>query len=114
MATNEMEFDRKMSRLQRHVNLIEAVAVFLSKHPVIASRCHLYPINGCVGLDFEEKAFIRPMGKNPIRLRLERHRENLQFDDDKTICEDVSGVSTGRLTALLLKTGLDLNNPGTD
>jgi hypothetical protein len=69
MASNEVEFERKMTRLQRHMNLIEAVAVFLTKHPVIASRCQLYPLSGCVGLDFEEKAFIRPLGKQAIRLR---------------------------------------------
>jgi len=94
MTSNEVQLERKMIRLQRHVSLIEAVAVFLTKHPILASRCDLELLRGCVGLDFEEKAFIRPLGKDPIRLRLERRSEDQEDFAERTIYEDVSALST--------------------
>jgi hypothetical protein len=103
MASPEEQLERKMAQLQRYVSRIEAVAVFLTKHPTLASKCKLVPLAGSVGLEFEERPFIRPLGKHTIVLRLERYSEDEKSYAERTVCEDVSVPSGRELATVLLQ-----------
>jgi hypothetical protein len=103
MASPEEQLERKMAQLQRYVSRIEAVAVFLTKHPTLASKRKLVPLAGSVGLEFEERAFIRPVGKHTIVLRLERYSEDEKSHAERTVCEDVSVPSGRELATVLLQ-----------
>ena len=114
MASPEEQLERKMAQLQRYVSRIEAVAVFLTKHPTLASKCKLAPLAGSVGLEFEERAFIRPLGKHTIVLRLERYSEDEKSYAERTVCEDVSVLSGRELANVLLQVNIDLRKPEAD
>jgi hypothetical protein len=114
MASPEEQLERKMAQLQRYVSRIEAVAAFLTKHPTLASKCKLVPLAGSVGLEFEERAFIRPLGKHTIVLRLERYSEDEKSYAERTVCEDVSVLSGRELAIVLLQVNIDLRKPEAD
>lgn len=105
---------RKLKALKQRIALIEAVASFLKRHPALASRCVLQQMGTTVGLYFEDKARVRPVGKQQVTLRLERYVEDWEpFDDDKKrlVCADVSVLSPQELALAFRKVGIDLTKP---
>ena len=110
----DMKLARKLKALKQRVALIEAVASFLTKHPVIASRCVLQQMGTTVGLYFEDKAPIRPVGKQAVTLRLERYIDDWEsFGDDekRLVYSDVSALSPEELAKVLKKVKIDLSKP---
>ena len=67
-----------------------------------------------VGLYFEDKALIRPVGKQAITLRLERYIDDWEpFGDDekRLVYSDVSALSPEELAKVLKKVKIDLSKP---
>jgi hypothetical protein len=55
--------EKKLISLQRRIDRIQALADFLTKHPVIAARSGLKPASGgLMGLVIDDKVFVRPQG----------------------------------------------------
>jgi hypothetical protein len=114
MAEVNNALERKLNRLQRYASMIESLAIFLTNHPKIADRCELKELYGKVGLDFDEKGLIVPMGKTAIVLRLSRYASNVEIGGETLVCSDVSKLSTQQLHEALLEIGVDLNKPDGD
>ncbi len=97
--------EKKLILLQRRIDRIQALADFLTKHPVIAARSDLKPTyGGLMGLVIDDKVFVRPQGLNKPGLRMERWLEDAFTEvelQDRMVCEDISGLSTEELEKLL-------------
>lgn len=105
-----MKLDHTLRSLELRVARIEALAVFLIAHPGIGSRCILRQMGENVALSLEGRAYIRPMGNQPVVLRLEKQTdpwESIAYDQEWFICEDVSKLSSRELARELQKVGLD-------
>ncbi len=110
----DLKLARKLKALKQRVALIEGVANFLTKHPVISSRCVLQQMGTTVGLYFEDKARIRPVGKQTVALRLERYIDDWEpFGDDekRLVHSDVSELSPVELAQVLRKVKIYLSKP---
>lgn len=96
---------KKLISLQSRIERIQALAEFLKKHPFLASISDLKPTSGgLIGLVIDDKAFVRPQGINKPELRMERWLEDSFIEaelQDRIVSEDVSGLSTEQLQALL-------------
>jgi hypothetical protein len=111
MATSELA--RMQKALNRRIALIKALSKFLEDHPELASRSQLKQLGNNVGLNINEKALIRPGGRDRPVLRLERYIEDWQDYDlkERIICADVLPLSPGELDAVLKAAGVDLAKP---
>jgi hypothetical protein len=80
--------DQMLKNLGLRVARLEAIAVFLIAHPGIASRCTLHQKGENVGLRFEDRAYIRPVGTHPVALRLEKTKDWTEtvYDEGWQIC----------------------------
>src|SRR6266702_17869 len=99
---HEAALARKVRALQRRLVLIETLTAFLKKHPAVASRAILFQFRDRIGLQFREKAFIRPVHVNEkVALRLEKYIEDWEdyagMIEEKTVCADVSSLSRKEL-----------------
>jgi hypothetical protein len=113
-SMEDLKLARKLKALKQRVALIEGVANFLTKHPVISSRCVLQQMGTTVGLYFEDKARIRPVGKQTVALRLERYIDDWEpFGDDekRLVHSDVSELSPVELAQVLRKVKIYLSKP---
>ena len=110
----DVKLTRKLRALRQRVALIESLAAFLVKHPAIASRCELKQMGTTVGLYFEDKAVIRPVGKTDVSLRLEKWIDDWEpfTESEKPIvCGDVSALSPQELSSVLKEVEIDLSKP---
>jgi hypothetical protein len=67
-----------------------------------------------VGLYFEDKAVIRPVGKTDVSLRLEKWIDDWEpfTESEKPIvCGDVSALSPQELSSVLKEVEIDLSKP---
>lgn len=111
----DARLNHKLKALKRRVALIEAVADFLQRNPAIASRCELQQMGNTVGLYFDGRARIRPVGKQQIALRLEKYFEDwdpiVDNDEKRLVCADLSALSSEELALVLKQVGVDLSKP---
>lgn len=109
--------DQKLNALGRRMDILEALAAFLKKHPAVALATYMWQLGNKPGLYFPEKAFIRPVRTDgKVALRLEKYVEDWadqeMWNREKwTVCDDISPLSRKELAEVLKKVKVDLSNP---
>ncbi|NYF90131.1 hypothetical protein RBB79_11175 [Tunturiibacter empetritectus] len=108
--TDEKNLENKLNKLAVRVARIEAVADFLTKHKGMASRCTLKQLSTGVGLYFEDKAYLRPVGDIPVALQLENHVDNDAPNPAKRriMCADVVKLTDKQLAQVFAKVKIKL------
>ncbi|WP_158786239.1 hypothetical protein [Granulicella sp. L46] len=108
--TDEKNLENKLNKLAVRVARIEAVADFLTRHRGMASRCTLKQLSTGVGLYFDDKAYLRPVGEIPVALQLENHVDNDAPNPAKRriICADVSKFTAKQLADVFKKVKISL------
>jgi hypothetical protein len=105
---------RKIRALERRKALLDALILFLRKHPNVAAASTLKPLANRTGLYFCDFAIIRPLWvKDHVVLRLERYFDEMFVVDPdsydgldrskQAVHADVTNVSDEELEELLTK-----------
>ncbi len=101
---------KKVEALERRRAMLDALIRFVKAHPEVTSHAVLHPLAGKTGLNFPSYALIVPNWKDDKAvLRLVKSGEDWinSMDSDayyhmeRTIAEDVSGMSDKELEKLL-------------
>src|SRR6266567_2370982 len=101
---------KKVEALERRRAMLDALIRFVKAHPEVTSHAVLHPLAGKTGLNFPSYALIVPNWKDvKAVLRLVKSGEDWinSMDSDayyhmeRTIAEDVSGMSDKELEKLL-------------
>jgi hypothetical protein len=59
----ETALQKKLETLERHKAMMDSLATFPKTHPKIAAKCSIYPLQGKLGLKFDEYALVVPYVK---------------------------------------------------
>jgi hypothetical protein len=101
----ETALQKKLETLERHKAMIDTLATFLKAHPKIAAECSVHPLQGKLGLKFEDYALVVPYVKkgSGFVLKLVKSGEDWRTDepDERVASEDVSGMSDDEFENLL-------------
>jgi hypothetical protein len=105
----ESALRKKLEALDRHKAMIEALGAFVKAHPKITHESSIHQLHGKVGLIFPDYALIVPHWKNAkVVLKLVKSGEDWYqmgadsyYQMDKTVVEDVSGMSDDELESIL-------------
>jgi hypothetical protein len=113
----ETALQKKLDTLERHKAMMDTLAMFLKAHPKIAAECSIHPLQGKIGLKFDEYALVVPYVKkgNGFILKLVKSGEDWRTDepDERVASEDVSGMSDDEFENLL-RTVYHEANPDTE
>jgi hypothetical protein len=115
----ELNAKKKITALERQKALLDTLIVFIKAHPQIASQANLHPLSaGKIGLKCEEYALIVPNWKDgDAVLRLVKPGEDwintmdadAYYNMERTVAEDVGGISDAELETLLDKVYREAN-----
>ncbi|HEV7674578.1 MAG TPA: hypothetical protein VGQ12_08610 [Candidatus Angelobacter sp.] len=101
----ETALQKKLETLERHKAMMDTLATFLKAHPKIAAECLIHPLQGKLGLKFDEYALVVPYVKkgSGFILKLVKSGEDWRTDepDERVASEDVSGMSDDEFENLL-------------
>lgn len=106
----ETALRKKLEALDRHKAMIEALCAFVKAHPKTSHESSIHQLHGKVGLIFADYALIVPYRKDgKVVLKLVKSGEDWinQMDGDryyqmdKTVAEDVSGMSDHKVQSIL-------------
>jgi hypothetical protein len=110
---------KRLETLERHKAMVDSLASFLKTHPTIAVKCSIHPLQGKLGLKFDEFALVVPYVKKGggFVLKLIKSgddwRTKADSDDlvERVASEDVSNMSEVELEKLLNSVNREIN-PG--
>lgn len=110
----ETSLRKKIEALERHKAIADALIGFIKAHPDMTAEATLIELHGKVGLRFPDYAVVVPTWKGRkqqkrLVLRLLKSGDDWRFnmgpeeyfEMDKLIMEDVTGVSSDELEAVL-------------
>jgi hypothetical protein len=119
----ETSLRKRIEALERHKALADALITFIKAHPNIAAECSLHQLHGEVGLNFPDYALIVQTWKaGKVILRLVKSGEDwintmdadAYYNMERTVAEDVSGMSDAELDTLLDKVYREANPDAED
>ena|ERR1700722_5475861 len=107
---------KRLAAIQKRIDQQQLLFNFVKEHPELYDYTNLQPMTIGVGLEFEERGYIRALWdktKNRAVLRLERHIHDWEADGDKRVAaEDISSISKTDLAKLLKEEiKVDLSKP---
>jgi hypothetical protein len=119
---SEKRLANRLKAVQRRIDLLEHFKMFLARNPQIYSYARLKNLSSGVGLEFEEKGFIRPLWQEGRpTLVLERWLSDEQYGEmemegeqiERFVSkEDVAAYSAEELAKALLEgINVDLSKP---
>jgi hypothetical protein len=101
----ETVLQKKLETLERHKGMMDTLATFLKAHLKIAAECSIHPLQGKIGLKFDEYALVVPYVKKGggFILKLVKSGEDWRTNepDERVASEDVSGMSDDEFENLL-------------
>jgi hypothetical protein len=100
----ETMLQKELETLERHKGMIDTLATFLKAHPNIAAECSIHPLQGKLGLKFEDYALVVPYVKKGggFILKLVKSGEDWRKEPEERVAsEDVSGMSDDEFENLL-------------
>ena len=103
--TPETALLKRLETLERHKAMADSLATFLKAHPTIAAKSSIHPLQGKLGLKFDEFALVVPYVKKGggFVLKLIKSGEDWRTDepDERVASEDVNAMSDTELEELL-------------
>jgi hypothetical protein len=105
----ETALQKKLETLERHKAMMDSLAMFLKAHSKIAAKCSIHPLQGKVGLKFDEFALVVPYVKKGggFVLKLIKSGDDWRTKSDsenfveRVASGDVSDMSDDELEKLL-------------
>jgi hypothetical protein len=93
----------KLQTLERHKAMMDILATFLKAHQKVAVECSIHPLQGKLGLKFEDYALAVPyVKKGSLILKLVKSGDDWRDEPDERVAsEDVSGMSDDEFENLL-------------
>lgn len=108
---------KRLETLERHKAMVDSLATFLKAHPTIAAKCSIHPLQGKLGLKFDEYALVVPYVKKGggFVLKLIKSGDDWRTKADsndlveRVASEDVSNMSDVELEKLLNSINREIN-----
>lgn len=107
---------KRLETLERHKAMVDSLATFLKTHPTIAAKCSIHPLQGKLGLKFDEYALVVPyVKKGGFVLKLIKSgddwRTKAESGDlvERVASEDVSNMPDVELEKLLDSVNREIN-----
>lgn len=105
----ETALQKKLDTLERHKTMMDTLATFLKAHPKIAAECSIHPLQGKLGLNFEDYALVVPYVKKGGGFVLKliksgdvwRNKDESEQPEERVASEDLSGMSDDEIKQLL-------------
>lgn len=113
----ETALRKKLEALGRHQAMLDALSAFIKGHPKLVSDYSIHQLHGKLGLKFSDYALIVPNWKSgkAVLTLVKSGDDWINMDSDayyrmeRTVAEDVSGMSDEQLENLLNKMYLEAN-----